>query len=80
MNNISNDNFGERINDVYKSPILDISVDTKKETNGYLPGVKRMYSEHVFYDGCYHHDSQKYEDRGVKHLYEPLLLVIIWIL
>ena len=72
-NDISNDlyhHFGERINDVYKSPILDISVDMKKEMNGYLPGVKRMYSEHVFYDGCYHCDSQKYEDRGVKHLYE----------
>ena len=50
-------------------PLLDITVDTKKEKNGYLPGVKRMYSEHVFYDGCYR-DSQKYEDRGVKHLYE----------
>ena len=73
MNDISNDlynRFGERINDVYKSPILDISVDMKKETNGYLPGVKRMYSEHLFYDGCCHRDSRKYEDRGVKHLYE----------
>ena len=42
--------FGERIRDVYKSPIIDISVGVRKEMSGYFPSVKRMYSEYVIYD------------------------------
>ena len=60
--------FGEKIEDVYKSPIVDISVDVRKETNGHFPGVKRTYSEHVVYDKYL--NGPQYEDRGIKHLYE----------
>ena len=59
---------GSKITDVYKSPIVDISIDVDKELFGYFPGVKGFYSEHVKYDKYL--DGFKYEDRGVKHLYD----------
>ena len=59
---------GSKITDVYKSPIVDISVDLDKESFGYFPGVKGFYSKHVKYNKYL--DGFKYEDCGVKHLYE----------
>ena len=52
---------------MYKSLIIDISVDVRKETSGYFPGVKRTYSEYVIYDK--YSNGPRYEDRGEKHLY-----------
>ena len=61
--------YGARLKEVYKSAIMNLDVNCEKETVGYLPGVKCMYSEHVLLS---HIDGFKlpYEDRGVKHLYE----------
>ena len=53
---------------VYKSPILDLSVDRDRESNGYYPGVKGSYIEQFVHNKyC---DSPQYEDRSIKHLYE----------
>ena len=59
--------YGDRLEEVYKSAIINLDIDCEKETVGYLPGVKRMYSEHILLS---HIDGLKlpYEDRGVKHL------------
>ena len=54
--------------DVYKSPILNVSVDMDSESNGYYPGVKGSYMEHVIHDK--YSNGHHYEDRGIKHLYE----------
>ena len=61
--------YGDRLEEVYKSAIINLDVNCEKETVGYLPGMKRMYSEHVLLS---HINGSKlpYEDRGVKHLYE----------
>ena len=61
--------YGASLKEVYKSAIMNLDVNCEKETVGYLPGVKRMYSEHVF---LLHINGFKlpYEDRGVKHLYK----------
>ena len=61
--------YGNRLKEVYKSAIINLDIDCEKETVGYFPGMKRMYSEHVLLS---HIDGFKlpYEDRGVKHLYE----------
>ena len=70
-NSVRNSNFshqGERIMYVYKLPILDLSVDMDRESNGYYPGVKGSYIEQFVYNKyC---DGPQYEDRGIKHLYK----------
>ena len=33
---------------VYKSPILDINIEIGSEMNGYYPGCKDSYHEHLF--------------------------------
>ena len=61
--------YGDGLKEVYKSAIINLDVDCEKETVGYLPGVKCMYSEHVLLlriNGF----KLPYEDRDVKHLYE----------
>ena len=53
---------------VYKLPILDLSVDMDRESNGYYPGVKGSYIEQFVYSKyC---DGPQYEDRSIEHLYE----------
>ena len=47
---------------------MDITVDMNRESNGYYPGVKGFYSEHVMYE--HYSTGHEYEDRGVKHLYK----------
>ena len=39
--------YGAGLKEVYKSAIMNLDVDCEKETVGYLPGMKRMYSEPV---------------------------------
>ena len=58
------------IQNVYRSPNVDIDVDLCMDSNGYYPeeGSKKMYSEFVFYDKSL--GVSRYEDRGKKHLYE----------
>ena len=58
------------IQNVDRSPNVDIDVDLCMDSNGYYPegGSKKMYSEFVFYDKSL--GVSRYEDRGKKHLYE----------
>ena len=58
------------IQNVYRSPDVDIDVDLCMDSNGYYPegGSKKMYSEFVFYDKSL--GVSRYEDRGKNHLYE----------
>ena len=39
---------GQSLESVYKSPILDINIQIGSETNGYYPGCKDSYHEHLF--------------------------------
>ena len=64
------DLYEGKLRSVYKSPIFDIDVDVKKETNGYYPGCKKMYSEHLCRRDLHNDDGKQFEDRGYKHLYE----------
>ena len=70
----ANNYEGLEIMDVYNSPIVDISFDVDKESFGYFPGVKGFYSKHVKYDKYL--DGFKYEDHGIKHLYESIMDVM----
>ena len=36
--------YGVRLKEVYKSAIMNLDIDCEKETVGYLPSMKRMYS------------------------------------
>ena len=58
------------IQNVYRSPNIDINVDLCMDSNGYYPeeGSKKMYSEFAFYDKSL--GVSRYEDCGKKHLYE----------
>ena len=58
----------ELLKDVYKSLIVDIDIDMIRESNGYYPNGKSMYGENVLYYKT--KDAHRYEDRGLKHLYE----------
>ena len=61
---------GMVIQNVYRSPNVDIDVDLTTDSNGYYPkeASKRMHSEFVFYDKSL--GASRYEDHGKKHLYE----------
>ena len=63
---------GQSLESVYKSPILDINIQIGSETNGYYPGCKDSYREHLFGKDIHAHRWQqnRFEDRGIKHLYE----------
>ena len=63
---------GQSLESVYKSPILDINIQIGSETNGYYPGCKDSYHEHLFGKDIHAHRWQqnRFEDRGIKHLYE----------
>ena len=39
---------GQSLGSVYKSPILDIDIQIGSETNGYYPGCRDSYHEHLF--------------------------------
>ena len=39
---------GQSLESVYKSPILDFNIQIGSETNGYYPGCKDSYREHLF--------------------------------
>ena len=62
----------QSLESVYKSPILDINIQIGSETNGYYPGCKDSYHEHLFGKDIHAHRWQqnRFEDRGIKHLYE----------
>ena len=63
---------GQSLESVYKSPILDFNIQIGSETNGYYPGCKDSYHEHLFGKDIHAHRWQqnRFEDRGIKHLYE----------
>ena len=63
---------GQSLESVYKSPILDINIQIGSETNGYYPGCKDSYCEHLFGKDIHTHRWQqnRFEDCGIKHLYE----------
>ena len=63
---------GQSLESMYKSPILDINIQIGSETNGYYPGCKDSYREHLFGKDIQTHRWQqnRFEDRGIKHLYE----------
>ena len=58
------------IQNVYRSPNVDIDVDLTTDSNGYYSegASKRMYNKFVFYDKSLR--ASRYEDCGKKHLYE----------
>ena len=62
----------QSLGSVYKSPTLDIDIQIGSETNGYYPGCKDSYREHLFGKDIHAHRWQqnRFEDRGIKHLYE----------
>ena len=39
---------GQSLESVYKSPVLDINIQIGSEMNGYYPGCKDSYREHLF--------------------------------
>ena len=51
----------DKICGVYKSPLIDIDVDVDKESNGYYPGIKKMYSEYVMRDDVRRNNADSYE-------------------
>ena len=57
---------------VYKSPTMDIDIQIGSETNGYYPGCKDSYCEHLFGKDIHAHwwQQNRFEDPGIKHLYE----------
>ena len=61
---------GMVIQNVCRSPNVNIDVDLTADPNGYCPegASKRMYSEFVFYDKSL--GASRYEDHGKKHLYK----------
>ena len=63
---------GQSLESMYKSPILDINIQIGSETNGYYPGCKDSYREHLFGKDIHAHRwrQNRFEDRGIKHLYE----------
>ena len=63
----------QSLGSVYKSPVLDIDIQIGSETmNGYYPGCKDSYHEHLFGKDIHTHRWQqnRFEDHGIKHLYE----------
>ena len=46
--NVLQHDIGQSLESVYKSPILDINIEIGSETNGYYPGCKDSYREHLF--------------------------------
>ena len=63
---------GQSLESGYKSPILDINIQIGSEMNGYYPGCKDSYREHLFGKDIHAHRWQqnRFEDCGIKHLYE----------
>ena len=63
---------GQSLGSMYKSPTLDIDIQIGSETNGYYPGCKDSYREHLFGKDIHVHRWQqnRFEDRGIKHLYD----------
>ena len=62
----------QSLGSVYKSPTLDIDIQIGSEMNGYNPGCKDSYREHLFGKDIHMHRWQqnRFEDCGIKHLYE----------
>ena len=62
----------QSLGSVYKSPTLDIDIQIGSEMNGYYPGCKDSYHEHLFGKDIHVHRWQqnRFEDCGIKHLYE----------
>ena len=50
---------GQSLGSVYKSPILDIDIQIGSETNGYYPGCKDSYREHLFGKDIHAHRWQQ---------------------
>ena len=48
FNVLQHDGGQSLLESVYKSPILDINIEIGSETNGYYPGCKDSYCEHLF--------------------------------
>ena len=46
--NVLQHSGGQSLESVYKSPILDINIQIGSEMNGYYPGCKDSYREHLF--------------------------------
>ena len=46
--NVLQHDSGQSLESVYKSPILDINIQIGSEMNGYYPGCKDSYREHLF--------------------------------
>ena len=48
FNVLQHDGGRSLLESMYKSPILDINIEIGSETNGYYPGCKDSYREHLF--------------------------------
>ena len=73
FNVLQHDGGQSLLESAYKSPILDINIEIGSETNGYYPGCKDSYCEHLFGKDIQAHrwrQQDRFEDRGIKHLYE----------
>ena len=46
--NVLQHDSGQSLESMYKSPILDINIQIGSEMNGYYPGCKDSYHEHLF--------------------------------
>ena len=62
----------QSLGSMYKSPTLDIDIQIGSETNGYYPGCKDSYHEHLFGKDIHvlRWQQNRFEDHGIKHLYE----------
>ena len=49
----------QSLESVYRSPILDINIQIGSETNGYYPGCKDSYHEHLFGKDIHAHSGNK---------------------
>ena len=58
---------GQSLGSVYKSPTIDIDIQIGSETNGYYPGCKDSYHEHLFGIDIHVHRwrQNRFEDHGI---------------